>query len=126
MISRVGVGIIGFGTVGTGVAKILLGNAALISRRVGVPIEIIRIADLDMIRDRGLALPPGLLTTDAKQIFTDPAIDIVVELIGGVRRCQTHNSGIHCGRQHVVTANKALLALPEKEYLPRLPARAFD
>ena len=59
MISRVGVGIIGFGTVGTGVAKILLENAALISRRVGVPIEIIRIADLDVIRDRGLTCRPA-------------------------------------------------------------------
>ncbi len=66
MISRVGVGIIGFGTVGTGVVKILLESADLISRRVGVPIEIVRIADLDVTRDRGLALPPGLLTTDAK------------------------------------------------------------
>ena len=83
MMSRVGVGIIGFGTVGTGVAKILLENAALISRRVGVPIELVRIADLDVTRDRGLALPPGLLTTDAKQILADPSIDIVVELIGG-------------------------------------------
>ncbi len=48
MISRVGVGIIGFGTVGMGVAKILLENTALIGRRVGVPIEIVRIADLDV------------------------------------------------------------------------------
>ncbi len=83
MISRVGVGIIGFGTVGTGVAKILLENAALISRRVGVPIELVRIADLDVTRDRGLTLPPGLLTADAKEILSDPSIDIVVELIGG-------------------------------------------
>ena len=50
MITRVGVGIIGFGTVGTGVVKILMENAALISRRIGVPIEIVRIADLDVVR----------------------------------------------------------------------------
>ena len=74
MISRVGVGIIGFGTVGTGVAKILLENAALISRRVGVPIEIVRIGDIEVTRDRGLTLPPGLLTTDAKQILADPVV----------------------------------------------------
>jgi homoserine dehydrogenase len=77
MISRVGVGIIGFGTVGTGVVKILMESHDLISRRIGVPIEIVRIADLDVVRDRGLALPPGLLTTDAKQVLTDPSIDIV-------------------------------------------------
>ncbi len=83
MISRVGVGIVGFGTVGSGVAKILLENAALIRRRVGVPIELVRIADLDMTRDRGIALPAGVLVKDAKQILADPAIDIVVELVGG-------------------------------------------
>ncbi|MEO8340680.1 MAG: homoserine dehydrogenase [Nitrospirota bacterium] len=115
MISRVGVGIIGFGTVGTGVAKILLENAAVISRRVGVPIEIVRIADLDVIRDRGQFLPPGLLTSDAKQVLTDPSIDIVVELIGG---CDTAKriilEAIAAGK-HVVTANKALLALHGEE-----------
>ncbi|HET7439563.1 MAG TPA: homoserine dehydrogenase, partial [Nitrospira sp.] len=83
MISRVGVGVIGFGTVGTGVVKILLENAALIRRRVGVPIELIRIADVDVTRDRGVTLPSGMLVNDAKQVLTDPAIDIIVELVGG-------------------------------------------
>ena len=115
MISRMGVGIIGFGTVGTGVAKILLENAALISRRVGVPIEIVRIADLDVTRDRGLALPPGLLTTDAKQILTDPSIDIVVELIGGCDVAKRIILDAIAAGKHVVTANKALLALHGEE-----------
>jgi len=115
MISRVGVGIIGFGTVGTGVAKILLENAALISRRVGVPIEIVRIADLDVTRDRGLRLPPGLLTTDAKQILTDPSIDIVVELIGGCDVAKRVILEAIVAGKHVVTANKALLALHGEE-----------
>src|SRR3712207_8316339 len=83
MKSRIGVGIIGFGTVGTGVAKLLLQNATLIQRRLGVPVQLVRIADTDLTRDRGLALPPGLLTTDTKQVLADPAIDVVIELIGG-------------------------------------------
>ena len=111
MISRVGVGIIGFGTVGTGVVKILMENAALISRRIGVPIEIVRIADLDVVRDRGLALPPGLLTTDAKQILTDPSIDIVIELIGGCDVAKRVILEAIAAGKHIVTANKALLAL---------------
>jgi homoserine dehydrogenase len=126
MISRVGVGIIGFGTVGMGVAKILLENAALINRRVGVPLEIVRIADLDMTRDRGLALPPGLLTTDAKQILTDPSIDIVVELIGG---CDVAKriilEAIAAGKQ-VVTANKALLALHGEEIFAAASGAGVD
>ena len=83
MKSRVGVGIIGFGTVGTGVARILLDNAGLIRRRVGVPVELIRIADLDVARDRGLSLPAGMLTQDSRRVLDDPDVDIVVELIGG-------------------------------------------
>src|SRR5437016_6853415 len=111
MISRVGVGIIGFGTVGTGVAKILLENASLISRRVGVLTEIVRIADLDVTRDRGLTLPPGLLTIDAKQILTDPSIDIVVELIGGCDVAKCIILEAIAASKHVVTANKALLEI---------------
>src|SRR6266513_6306348 len=115
MISRVGVGIIGFGTVGTGVVKILLENASLISRRVGVPTEIVRIADLNVTRDRGLILPPGLLTIDAMQILTDPSIDIVVELIGGGDFAKRMILEAMAAGKHVVTANKALLALHGEE-----------
>src|SRR2546430_3875954 len=115
MISRVGVGIIGFGTVGTGVVKILVENASLISRRGGVPTEIVRVADLNVTRDRGLILPPGLLTIDAMQILTDPSIDIVVELIGGCDSAKRIILEAMAAGKHVVTANKALLALHGEE-----------
>jgi len=81
--SSIAVGMVGFGTVGAGVAKILLNNAALIRRRVGVPVELVRVADLDTTRDRGVLLPPGVLTADLRQVLDDPSIDIVLELIGG-------------------------------------------
>src|SRR4026208_2451996 len=126
MISRVGVGIIGFGTVGTGVAKILLENAALITRRVGVPVEIVRIADLDVTRDRGLALPSGLLTTDAKQILADPSIDIVVELIGGYDVAKRLILEAIAAGKHVVTANKALLALHGEELFAAASRKGID
>jgi homoserine dehydrogenase len=126
MISRVGVGIIGFGTVGTGVAKILLENAALISRRVGVPIEIVRIADLDVTRDRGFTLPPSLLTTDAKQILADPSIDIVVELIGGCDVAKRIILEAIAAGKHVVTANKALLALHGEEIFAAASRKGID
>ena len=77
MMSRVGVGIIGFGTVGTGVAKILLENAEVISRRVGVPIELVRIADLDVTRDRSLALRlTGLLREPCSQEILAHPVDL--------------------------------------------------
>ncbi|MGE0467855.1 MAG: homoserine dehydrogenase [Nitrospira sp.] len=115
MRSRIGVGIVGFGTVGTGVATILLHNAALIGRRVGVPIELIRVADLDITRDRGLRLNPGVLTTDAGAVLADPNIDVVIELIGGYERAKRIIMDAIAAGKHVVTANKALLALHGEE-----------
>lgn len=112
---RIGVGIIGFGTVGTGVAKILLDNAALITRRVGVPVELRRVADLDITRDRGVTLPSGLLTTDARQVLAAPDIDIVIELIGGYDTAKRVIMDAIAAGKHVVTANKALLALHGEE-----------
>ena len=126
MKSRIGVGLIGFGTVGSGAAKVLLDNAALIQRRVGVPVELIRIADRDVTRDRGIRLPPGLLTTDAKQVIDDPAVDIVIELIGGYEIAKrVILEAIHAGK-HVVTANKALLALHGEEIFEAASRKGVD
>jgi homoserine dehydrogenase len=126
MKSRIGVGLIGFGTVGTGVAKVLLENAALIRRRVGVPVELMRIADLDITRDRGVALPAGVLTTDMKQIMGDPAIDIVIELIGGYDTAKRVILEAIAAGKHVVTANKALLALHGEEIFDAASRRGVD
>src|SRR6188474_492830 len=115
MISRVGVGLIGFGTVGSGVVKILLEDAGLIRRRVGVPIELVRVADLDVTRDRGITLPPGVLVNDAKQVLSDPSVDIVVELVGGYDFAKRLILDAIAAGKTVVTANKALLALHGEE-----------
>jgi homoserine dehydrogenase len=115
MKARIGVGVIGFGTVGTGVAKTLLENAPLIRRRVGVPIDLIRVADLDTTRDRGVRLPPGVLTADAKAVLDDPDVDIVVELIGGYDVAKRLILEALGKGKHVVTANKALLAVHGEE-----------
>ena len=106
----INVGIIGFGTVGTGTASILLKNRGLLKERTGIDINLRRIADLDIKRDRGIKLPKGILTAKADELLGDPEIHIVVELIGGTTIAKdlvlkAINSG-----KHVVTANKALLA----------------
>jgi len=126
MKSRIGVGLIGFGTVGSGVATVLFENAALISRRVGVPVELLRIADLDITRDRGVAVPAGVLTTDAKQVLTDPAIDIVIELVGGYDFAKRVMLEAIAASKHVVTANKALLALHGEEIFEAASRQGVD
>lgn len=115
MKSEIGVGIIGYGTVGTGVARVLLDNASLIQRRVGIPIKLVGIADLDILRDRGLSLPPGILTTRAKDIIDNPHVDVVVELIGGYDAAKHVLLDAMAKGKQVVTANKALLAVHGEE-----------
>src|SRR5262245_36484097 len=111
MRQNINVGLIGLGTVGSGAFRILRDNADLIRHRVGVPIEISKIAVRDTSRDRGLNLPLSILTDDAFQIIDDPGIDIVVELIGGYEPAKELLLGAIARGKHVVTANKALLAV---------------
>lgn len=107
---RIQVGMIGFGTVGTGVARLLTENRELICSRIGAELVLKHVADLDIERDRGVTLDPGVLTTDAQRVVADPDVDIVVELIGGCTIAKALTlSAIENGK-HVVTANKALLA----------------
>ena len=115
MKSRICVGMVGFGTVGTGVAKILMQNSALIRRRVGVPVELVRVADLDIITDRGVRLPQGVLTSDVRAVLEDPSIDIVLELIGGYDAAKRVILDAMARGKQVVTANKALLAVHGEE-----------
>jgi len=115
MKTRIGVGLVGFGTVGAGVAKILVANRALIQRRVGVPVELVRVADLDIARDRGVSLPPGMLTTDLREVLDDPSVDIVLELIGGYDAAKRVILDAMARGKQVVTANKALLAVHGEE-----------
>ena len=104
------VGLIGFGTVGSGVVKVLRQNADVIEKRVGRPVVLARIADLDVTTDRGVQVPAGTLTTKVGDILDDPAIDIVVELIGGHEPAKRFILQAIERKKSVVTANKALLA----------------
>jgi homoserine dehydrogenase len=105
------VGLIGFGTVGSGVVKILQKNSRLIEKRMGARIVLRRIADIDLETDRGVKLKPGILTRRADEVIRDPEIDIVMELIGGIEPAKTFILKAIRNRKHIVTANKALLAL---------------
>ncbi len=106
----VNIGIIGFGTVGCGTAKIILQNSDLIAARTGMKLNIKNIADLDTRTDRGIKLQKGVLIDDAKKLINDPDIDIIVELIGGTDPAREFIIEAIDNGKHVVTANKALLA----------------
>ena len=107
---KISIGLIGFGTIGTGVIKLLHDNGDLISERVGAEICLRKIADIDIRRSRGVTVDDSLLTTEAAEILSDPGIDIVVELMGGYEPARTFILDAIRRKKHVVTANKALLA----------------
>ncbi|HYC55932.1 MAG TPA: homoserine dehydrogenase [Candidatus Binatia bacterium] len=107
---EIGVGLIGFGTIGTGVVRVLRDNAASIKARLGVPLKLAKIADLDIKTDRGVKIPKDMLTTSARELIHDPAVDIVVELIGGLEPARTFQLEALHARKAVVTANKAVLS----------------
>ncbi|MEW6264185.1 MAG: homoserine dehydrogenase [Thermodesulfobacteriota bacterium] len=120
------VGLIGWGTIGTGVAKILLEDQELVKRRLGWPLRLARIADLDLDRPRPIQVDRGLLTTEAGQVLNDPEIEIVIELVGGYEPARTFIlEAIQAGK-HVVTANKALLATHGREIFEAAAAAGLD
>ena len=110
MMRKISVGIIGFGTIGSGVVKILQDNGDIIKKRLGVIVEVTKIADLDITTDRGIKVNPKILTTDAQEVINHPEVNVIVELIGGYEPARSLIlQAINAGK-HVVTANKALLA----------------
>lgn len=107
---NVKIGLLGFGTIGAGVVKILADNADVIQERLGATLEIGKIADLDITTDRGVPVESGVLTTNADDVLCDPDIEIVIELIGGYEPARSFVLKAIQNGKHVVTANKALLA----------------
>jgi homoserine dehydrogenase len=109
------VGLLGIGTVGSGTFKVLQRNQQEIRRRAGRGIEIAMVADLDVARARSIVGDGVRVVDDARQVIADPAIDIVVELIGGYGIARTLVMEAIAAGKHVVTANKALLAVHGNE-----------
>lgn len=105
------VGLLGIGTVGSGTFRVLRRNQAEIRRRAGRGIEIAMVADLDTARARALVGEDVQVVADARAVVDSPAIDIVVELIGGCGVARTLVLAAIAQGKHVVTANKALLAV---------------
>ncbi|MBO6167765.1 MAG: homoserine dehydrogenase [Kiritimatiellae bacterium] len=108
--NEIGVGILGFGTVGAGVADGLLKHRDVMAKRLGVDIILKKIADLDITTPRGIDVPDGILTTDAASVIADPGIKIVVETIGGTGIAKKFVLDALNAKKCVVTANKKLLA----------------
>ena len=108
MVSRIGVGLLGLGTVGGGVASILLSPEE--RHPLVKQLELVRVAVRDLQRPRPVELPAERLTTDPQAVISDPAVNVVVEVIGGIEPARSLIlQAIKAGKS-VVTANKAVIA----------------
>lgn len=116
------VAIVGLGTVGTGVARVLLTHADRITRRAGRPVTLTRAVVRDATKPRGIELPAGLLTTDVRKVVDDPEVQVAVHLVGGIHPAREIMLDLLAAGKDVVTANKALLC----EHGDELFARARE
>ena len=117
------VGLLGIGTVGSGVFNVLQRNQAEIQRRAGRGIEITMVADLDVQRAQAAVGPQVKVVNDARAVIANPAIDIVIELIGGYGIARQLVMEAIAAGKHVVTANKALLAVHGTEIFAAAQAK---
>jgi homoserine dehydrogenase len=113
------VGLIGLGTVGTGVARLLTEQADRLALRSGRRIELRRVAVHKLSKPRTVELPPGIVGNDPFAVATDPDVDVVVELIGGLEPARTVILAALEAGKDVVTANKALLCAHGPELFSR-------
>ena len=111
------VGLLGFGTIGTGVVKVFQKNSELLRQRLGQSLELVKIVDLDITSDRGVTLAPGMLSTKVEDIIDNPEIDLVIELIGGYEPAKSFILKAIANGKHIVTANKALMAVHGQELI---------
>lgn len=111
------VGLLGLGTVGTGVVRIVEGHQADLFGQAGSPITIEKIAVKNMAKLRNVAIDPGKLTEDPWDVINDPEIDVVVEVMGGIDQTKVYILEAISRGKHVVTANKDLMALHGPEIL---------
>ena len=124
--AKINIGLLGCGTVGTGVAKLLMENKQLLTARVGADLNLKWVADIDIETDRGIQLPDGAFINDAHKVVDDPDTDIIIEMIGGEGIAKDLILKAIENGKHVVTANKALLAAQGNELFAAASQKGVD
>ena len=126
MSETIKVGLLGCGVVGSAAARILLSGSGDLASRSGRPIELTKVSVQTLSKARDVELDPGLLTTDPWEVISDPDIDIVVEVIGGIEPARDLILAAFKAGKHVVTANKELIANHGHEILGAAETAGVD
>ncbi|GEC93436.1 homoserine dehydrogenase [Brevibacillus brevis] len=119
-------GLMGFGTVGTGVVRIIQAHQEDLQKQTGLSIEISRILVQDAEKSRNISSMESTLTTDPASLLDDPEIEVIVEVIGGIHPAKEYILGALERGKHVVTANKDLMALHGAEILEKAQEKGCD
>jgi len=120
------IGLIGFGTIGSGVVKAIQERSSFLKKKIGVSLELKKIADKDILTPRNVKIEQGLLTQNVDEVLNDPEIKIVIELVGGIHPAKEFIIKALQNGKHVVTANKALLASEWDELFRVADAKGVD
>jgi homoserine dehydrogenase len=120
------VGVLGCGNVGAALIGLVTAHGPEIAGRTGVRLEIVRVAVRSLSRERAVAVPDGVLTTDAADVVADPGVDVVVEAIGGIEPARSLTLAALAAGKPVVTANKELVANVGHELFAAAEAAGVD
>jgi len=106
----IGIGLLGLGTVGSGVAEVLVTKADSLAEQAGLPLILRKVAERDVNKLRSARLGPDVLTSNPEEVLSHPEIDIVIELIGGEHPAKEYIERAIANGKHAVTANKEVIA----------------
>lgn len=120
------VGLLGFGTVGTGVVRIVQGHQEDLLKQTGLGIEIYKILVKDKEKNRSISGLENKITLDVYEVINDPEVDVIVEVIGGINPTKEYILAALEQGKHIVTANKDLMALYGKEILEKAQEKGCD
>ena len=122
----IGVGLLGLGVVGGGVARALSGRAEALDTQVGCPLRLMKIAEKDLAKTRASQINPDLFTTDPSEVIADPEIDIIIEVLGGEHPAMELISDALGRGKYVVTSNKEVMAKHFPEFLSLAKEKGVD
>jgi homoserine dehydrogenase len=116
-VKGISIGLLGLGTVGSGVVQIIENHQDKLMHQIGCPVKVKKILVHNLEKERSIKIDPSVLTTDVNDIISDPEIDVIIEVIGGVEQTRIHLLQALKNKKHVVTANKDLMAIHGAELL---------
>ncbi|WP_071460570.1 homoserine dehydrogenase [Bacillus massilinigeriensis] len=122
----ISIGLLGLGTVGSGVVRIVENHQDTLMHQVGCPIKVDKVLVQDIAKERVVKINPALLTTDAADIIDNPDIDVVIEVMGGIETAKNYVLQAIRNKKHIVTANKDLMALHGSELLTAASENGCD